>query len=316
MFLLKLAGDLEAGKKNMDKTLFTSCGHDWHWTEVFFLFMAATGFGLTAGAIVSAVIPPALPALCLVLTAALGTGYTWNMCTAKRIGMAGETLEIVVHDIAKQNERLRATTGNMKANNEEFTERLELLENSRVTLGRSVMSVEKVVQKQEHLLKQTEDIVAKRRGFQKQLQDLTRAENEFAARQAQLNFEEKVLAMFDMICDGTTLHCGDKLSELRGLLAADGIEWTPDMTDAFASNDMTKGEFSSMMRMVLGEHLGRLNDAVLETRALKRRDRMLTNSISRLKEEIAKKTYELNQEKLMKIHEGNQSNISLPAGGA
>jgi len=28
MFLLKLAGDLEAGKKNMDKTLFSSCGHN------------------------------------------------------------------------------------------------------------------------------------------------------------------------------------------------------------------------------------------------------------------------------------------------
>lgn len=278
--------------------------------------MAITGAGLLMGSIVTSALPSIIPAALLIATSALATGYTWNMCTAKRIGMAGETLEIVVHDVAKQNERLRKTTNNMKNNNEEFTDKLGLLENSRVTLGRSVMSVEKVVAKQDQLVKQTEEIVEKRRGFQKQLQDLTRAENEHAARQAQLNFEEKVLALFDMICDGPTLKCGDKLSELRSLLGQDGIPWSNDMTDAFASNDMNKSDFSHMMRLVLGEHLSKLNEAVLETRALKRKERILTNEVSRLREEIAKKAYEENQERLMKLHENGSAKISLPGTAA
>lgn len=177
-------------------------------------------------------------------------------------------------------------------------------------------SVEKVVAKQDQLVKQTEEIVEKRRGFQKQLQDLTRAKNEHAARQAQLNFEEKVLALFDMICDGPTLKCGDKLSELRSLLGQDGIPWSNDMTDAFASNDMNKSDFSHMMRLVLGEHLSKLNEAALETRALKRKERILTNEVSRLREEIAKKAYEENRERLMKLHENGSANISLPGTAA
>lgn len=51
-------------------------------------------------------------------------------------------------------------------------------------------------------------------------------------------------ALFDMICtrDGV-ITCGNKLDQLKGALEEEGITWTEELTDAFASNDVDRDAF-------------------------------------------------------------------------
>ena len=279
-----LLGDVKSTKEKLNKPVCFRCGHKWHWTEVFYLSVGILGCILMSVRFASVTFPQWIIALILVVVSGSACGYVWNLCTQRKLSQGTERMKKEIDKMKAENDKLRATTSQITASNERFEKEIGMIEEARVTLGRSVVSLEKVNAKQQEIVKKTEDIVEQRRVFGRKLEDLTHRANEHATIMAQQNFEEKSLALFDMICKSPDriLRCGASLSELKAALEEDGIDWTAEINDAFASNDMNKQEFGKMMKILVSQHMAELNDAVLEARAYRQRNIILDKEISRV----------------------------------
>jgi hypothetical protein len=172
-----VTGDLKKGKQAKRHELCISCGHAWHWIEIFLILNSIFGLVIIiidnpatseyAGRSLSAPVPPIIIAICAGACVMISGGFIWNYCTAKRLSMASNSLLQTVKEISEQNKIAKETYLKMKGNNVEMEDRLHQLREARMLVGKSVISIDAISKKQGSMLEQTDAIMEKRKKFHK-----------------------------------------------------------------------------------------------------------------------------------------------------
>lgn len=182
------------GAKAINKALCNGCGHKWHWTEVFFIVMFVVGVGITIAIFLAG---SAFPAVIVVILGALTSltafAHVWNLCTARRLSLAADSLMQTVEILNRENERALATCERIKNNNDVFKMDLQTLDGSRKLIGKSVVSLDAANKKQEAFVEETRQIVERREKFGEELKALLSSENKNAAKQAKMNLKEMII---------------------------------------------------------------------------------------------------------------------------
>jgi hypothetical protein len=287
--------------------------HDFHFVEVVLILALIYGAGIT-GAIANGIEIPMMWGINIPLCSISGisTGYIWNLCTTKRLGLASENLEGVMREVGRENRKFRNTNDTVTNNNEAIQGKIALLESARVTLGKSVLHLEQVVEKQMKLEDETAAIIQQREEFQAKLEDIIVSENKHSAKAAEITVLEKVFALFDMYSDGGKLDLTpENVAALEEGLADLHIR---DFKSKFGDRKaINKEEFSILIKDVISVALEELNDAMVRVRDLRRAIVVRECEISRLKEEISKRQMKEEQDKLLQVYQGDYSNMKKSA---
>jgi len=309
--LATIANELGNQKKKMDRPLFVMYGHKFHWAELFFICTALLGFTLMTLRFSRVAFPQWILALIMVIVSGTATGYVWNLCTQRKLSKTTEQLKRGVDRKRKENERLKATTSKITAHNEKFEQELEMIEESRVALGRSVVKMKQIEQKLEDIERTYRQLTEAREDFTQRLQQQIERANRLGTQLAEQNFEEKSLALFDMLLQekgsGTTISGRVLLSRLRQELEKDGIQWTPELSDSFVG-EIDKNTFSTIMKNQVKAHMFELDAAMRRAQMCKSEILQLDREIARLKTQLAERQV---QEKKEKVFSSSQSGAEL-----
>lgn len=104
--VMSVMGDAKNTKEKLDKKLCSTCGHDWHWTEIFFLCTGVFGMILMTVRFLSVVFPQWILAIILVAVSATAAGYVWNLCTQRLLSENTEKMKNEIDKIQKENEKV------------------------------------------------------------------------------------------------------------------------------------------------------------------------------------------------------------------
>lgn len=301
--LAAAANQLGAKKKQMDRPLFEMCGHKFHWAEVFFLFTALLGFSLMCVRFAAVAFPQWIMALILIVVSATTTGYVWNLCTQRQLAKTTERLKQGVENTKLQNERLKATTAKMTESNEKFEQELESIEETRVAIGRSVVKLTQITEKQNEVVTKYKKLTEDREAFTRKLQDQIDFASRLGTQLAEQNFEEKSLALFEMILQergggAQTLSGRELLSRLKDELEKDGIIWSPELSDSFVG-EIDKNTFTLIMKNQVKSHMIELDMAMQKAQRCKSEIMLLDREIARLKRQLAEREVQEKKDRVL-----------------
>ncbi len=105
--LAGVMGDVKSSKEKLDKKMCGACGHDWHWTEIFFLCGGLLGCAVMTVRFAQISFPPWMLALFLVAISGTAAAYVWNLCTQRKLSENTEKMKKEIDKIQHQNEKVR-----------------------------------------------------------------------------------------------------------------------------------------------------------------------------------------------------------------
>lgn len=274
--------DMDAAKKIKSHILFSACGHDFHYIELFFIFGCL--FAGLVGIIDTMVyIPMWLVAIVGVASSFLALGHVWNFCTAKRLGMAADRLLKTTKEIRASNAEHKKNVDTLSANNKEMRKKLDDLRESRLVIGKSVVSIQGTQDKQKKILEDTEDILKQRRKFMADLDEITRIANENVSRHSKANLVDKVIYFLKKAAGADSILDPAEADHLKALIEEEGVSWTMDLAELF-SEEITVQGATQAMESVLDEHFHNLTVTLEKMRKCDDEIRELEKKIADLAE--------------------------------
>lgn len=174
---------LDKAREQMKKSICTACGHDWHWTEFFFIFMTILGIGITISLKSGGEFPSMLVVLFGACVAFVAFAYVWNLCPNRALAIVTEQLAANLKKMQEQNSRALKTCDKLRENNNRFKQNLGTLNESKKLIGKSTVSLDSATKKQEEIINQTEQLLERRIKFGEELKALLTSANKNATRQ-------------------------------------------------------------------------------------------------------------------------------------
>ena len=178
----------------LKKSLCKTCGHEWHWTELFFIIMALVGVAIIAELNSGGNFPAVLVVLFGAVVSLVAFAYVWNLCPSRALALVTEELARNVKKMNEQNARALASCSKMKENNARFKSHINLLGESRKVIGKSAVSLDATAKKQEDLIAQTSALLERRIKFGQELRDLLSSANHNSTRQAMVNLRDMIMS--------------------------------------------------------------------------------------------------------------------------
>jgi hypothetical protein len=240
--------------------------------------------------------------------------------------MATNTIAQSIKVIHEQNKVASVNCDVLTDRNTEFKSNLDMLETSRRILGKSVVSLEGINDKQADLMEELEKIVERRKAFGAKLRLLLDGESRNAAVQTKINLRELVLSAVyaheqsdDDPVDAPVIAedpasgapwTPAHMAALRRELLRENIAWDDDLNDALIEGDcISQFQLYSILEPVLDAHFARVSSDYLRMKELEAEIPRLHRAIDREKMRFRERKHAAHEQQLRRFYRDQQRDV-------
>jgi len=184
---------LEGSLETTSNVLCSLFGHDFHWTEIFFIVMFILGVVLTSHLNAGGEFPPVLIVMAGALTALIAFAYVWNLCPNRLLAAITAKLAATVERYAKENKRALENCKNLAEGNKQLKGHVSSLGETRKMLGKTNVEMGEVEKKGDEILEKLREVTEQRQQLGNRLKDILAKDSSNATRQAILNLVASIM---------------------------------------------------------------------------------------------------------------------------